>query len=127
MSLSRIEWGAIASVISGAVWLGTLQGTLNNLDPKEIKEETNKSVLAIRNVTSELSRSLENNSITTNLESITYEKCGNSGSTGLRCEKTCPKGSVLVGLNFGGDDGGGGEIAYIHLKCAPLIVNSSPK
>ena len=44
MALSKIEFGAIASIIAGAVWVGTLQGTLNSLDPKNINEIKQRAI-----------------------------------------------------------------------------------
>lgn len=36
---TKVELGRIAIIIAGAVWIGTLQGTINSFDKNEIRKE----------------------------------------------------------------------------------------
>lgn len=104
MALSNIEWGAVASIIAGAVWVGSLQGTVSSLDPKEInkqKEEAIKQIkeevkniksLSLQIITPELISQLKNDQQF--LASVKGDK-GPPGSDGTRVTLEFPIGTII--------------------------------
>jgi len=55
MQVSKIEWGALASIIAGAVWIGNLQGNINSLTRDGLIANKENAVKELNNIKKKLS------------------------------------------------------------------------
>jgi len=54
MQVSKIEWGALASIIAGAVWIGNLQGNINSLTRDGLIANKENAVKELNNIKKEI-------------------------------------------------------------------------